>query len=97
MIQGRMDQKDRSTPPHLQELMKFLDVLNAESERGAVLISLSMLDEQLRQTLQAFLLDHPRAKPLLEGFNAPLGTLSAAPWRRFQWASYPTASMRTWT
>jgi mannitol operon repressor len=38
---------------------------------------LSMLDEQLRQTIQAFLLDHPRTKPLLNGFNAPLGTLSA--------------------
>jgi DNA-binding MltR family transcriptional regulator len=57
--------------------MKFLDALNEESERGAVLISLSMLDDQLRQIIHAFLLDHPRTKPLLEGFNAPLGTLSA--------------------
>ena len=72
-----MEDKRKEAPPHLRELMKFLSALNEESERGAVLISLSMLDDQLRQIIHAFLLDQPRTKPLLEGFNAPLGTLSA--------------------
>lgn len=51
-------------PPQLREFVKFLTALNAESDRGAVLIAAAMLDDE-------------ETKRLLEGFNAPLGTLSA--------------------
>jgi len=65
------------THPHLREFTAFLNVLNKESERGAVLISAAMVDDLLGRTIIAFLVDSPETKRLLEGFNAPLGTLSA--------------------
>lgn len=63
--------------PHLKEFRKFLDALNRESERGMALICASMIDDLLERAISAFLLDHTETKRLLEGFNAPLGTLSA--------------------
>lgn len=63
--------------PHLRQFLAFLNELNKESERGAVLISAAMLDEILSNCIHAFLLDHNDVKRLLQGFNAPLGTLSA--------------------
>ena len=65
------------THPHLGEFMAFLDDLNAESERGQVLISAAMIDDLLLRTLAAFLIEGGSADKLLSGFNAPLGTLSA--------------------
>lgn len=65
------------THPHLREFNEFLWALNKESERGAVLISAAMIDDLLGRTILAFLIDHAETNRLLEGFNAPLGTLSA--------------------
>ncbi|MEJ0012425.1 MAG: MltR family transcriptional regulator [Bauldia sp.] len=63
--------------PHLREFLPFLEQLNKESPRGAVLISAGYLEEQLRRTLLAFMRDVPTAGELTDGSNAPLGTLSA--------------------
>src|SRR5579872_3892781 len=63
--------------PHLREFKAFLDLLNKESERGAALIAAAMVDDLLERSLRAFLLDHKEIERLLEGFNAPLGALSA--------------------
>jgi hypothetical protein len=63
--------------PHLKEFGLFLDELNSETERGAVLVSCSYLEELLRKTIVSFLADKKAAETLLEGFNAPLGTFSA--------------------
>ena len=65
------------THPHLREFAPFLDNLNRESERGAVLISVSYLERQLKQIVLAFLCEGEASERLLEGFNAPLGTLAA--------------------
>lgn len=65
------------THPHLKEFLPFLDDLNRESERGAVLISVSYLERQLKEILSAFLCEGAASACLLEGFNAPLGTLAA--------------------
>jgi hypothetical protein len=65
------------THPHLGEFKKFLDASNKESERGLALICAAMLDDLLGQCIGAFLLDHTETRRLLEGFNAPLGTLSS--------------------
>jgi mannitol operon repressor len=65
------------THPHLKSFTKYLDELNKETERGAALISAAMLDDLLAQCLSAFLIEHQDIRSLLEGFNAPLGTLSA--------------------
>ena len=63
--------------PHLKEFAPFLDDLNRESERGAVLISVSYLERQLKQIVLALLCEGDTSVRLLEGFNAPLGTLAA--------------------
>jgi mannitol operon repressor len=62
--------------PHLREFAGFLPELNKESDRGCVMVACSYLDELLRRILLAFLIDIPTSTTLLEGFNAPLGTLS---------------------
>lgn len=63
--------------PHLREFKEFLDASNKESERGLALICAAMLDDRLEKSIRAFLLDHEETARLLDGFNAPLGTLSA--------------------
>ena len=65
------------THPNLKEFAPFLDDLNRESERGAVLISVSYLERQLNEIVSAFLCEGEASARLLEGFNAPLGTLAA--------------------
>jgi len=63
--------------PHLKEFFPFLNDLRFESHRGGVLLCCAYLDDLLRDTLKAFLVEGPESERLLEGFNAPLGTLSA--------------------
>jgi len=63
--------------PHLAEFMPFLDALNAESARGAVLVGCSFIDGQLEKILAAFLRDEKESAKLLSGFNAPLGSFAA--------------------
>lgn len=63
--------------PNLKEFMPFLDDLNSESPRGAVLIACSFIAEQLREIISAYLVEDSDSGQLLEGFNAPLGTFSA--------------------
>jgi len=69
--------KRPTTPPHLKEFTEFLAAFNKESERGSVLIAMSMIEDMLGQIISSFLIDAPAVSRLLEGFNAPLGTLSA--------------------
>ena len=73
-----VDRKPLSeTHPHLNEYRLFSSYLEKESERGMVLMSLSFIDTQLHDTIKAFLVDGKESLKLLEGFNAPLGTLSS--------------------
>jgi mannitol operon repressor len=82
------EQNDRSVPrrvgkpllethPHLKDFLPFLDVLNSESPRGAVLVAASHLEILLHQIISSFLAEGSAAEKLLEGFNAPLGSFSA--------------------
>ena len=64
-----------SPEPELEDFGKFLEIFNKESDRGAVLIAASMMDDVLMKLLQSFFLDAPEVQQLLSGFNAPLGTL----------------------
>jgi mannitol operon repressor len=80
-ISDRDDDEPDLTPlevshPHLAEFSRFLPELNKESDRGRVLISCSYLDEIMHQILLAFLIDRKSSRCLVDGFNAPLGTLS---------------------
>lgn len=62
---------------HLAKFYPYLDLLNAESDRGRVLISTGYMEEQLKDILLAFILDTPQAKELVTSGNAPLGTFSS--------------------
>ncbi len=64
------------THPHLAEFSAFLPELNKETDRGMVLIATSFIDELIRRTLLAFLLESDTSSSLVEGFSAPLGSLA---------------------
>ena len=56
---------------------KFLNIFQNESDRGAAILAASMLDQKLKTILGEFLIDCKATKLLLEGFNAPIGSLSS--------------------
>jgi hypothetical protein len=62
--------------PNLVPFLRFLSELERESDRGMVLIATSYIDNLLKQTIAAFLIPGAAQTSLLQGFNAPLGTLS---------------------
>jgi DNA-binding MltR family transcriptional regulator len=64
-------------PPEIKRLSFFLQSFYAESDRGAALMSASMLDELLKEVISKFLVKSSKSKALIEGFNAPLGTFHA--------------------
>lgn len=63
--------------PELNELGEFLNSFNKESDRGAVLLATSILDEWLLDIIQSYLINDKVSNELLLGFGAPLGTFSA--------------------
>lgn len=67
----------RETEPEIEDLSKFMQNFNKESDRGAVLLAASIIDEWLSEILSNFLKDDVVTKELIFGFNAPLGTFSA--------------------
>ena len=62
--------------PHLADFVPFLDDLNKETPRGAVLVAAAYLEQQLGEIVASFLVEGRPAKSLLGGF-APLGTFAA--------------------
>jgi len=66
-----------STEPEVINLGIFLSEFNKESDRGAVLLAASILDEWLYDILDAYLIDGKSKESLLKGFASPLGTFSA--------------------
>lgn len=61
----------------MMDHLRYLEVLSEESNRGAVLVTASMLDDVLTKLLFARLVEGKSSAKLLNGFNAPLGTFSA--------------------
>lgn len=68
---------NRKSEPEIERLGSFLATLNQESDRGSALVTASILDELIKEILQAFLVQSRTSKELLDGFNAPLGSFSA--------------------
>lgn len=66
-----------NTEPEVVNLGVFLNEFNKESDRGAVLLAASILDEWLYDILNAYLIDGKSKESLLKGFASPLGTFSA--------------------
>ena len=65
------------THPHLKDFFSFLPRLNEESDRGAVLIAATMIENLLSDILSSFFIKGKSSERLLSGFNAPLGTFSS--------------------
>lgn len=63
--------------PHLRRFKELLEELKHESARGEVLVSATVLDEQLAECITARLVDHSDVAKLTRGFNAPLGTFAS--------------------
>ena len=61
----------------MADFVPFLDDLNKETARGAVLVAATYLERQLGEIVASFLVEGRPAKNLLAGFNAPLGTFAA--------------------
>ena len=61
----------------VENLMRFLTELQAETDRGLALVAAAVLDDKLRAVLIAFFVENTTASKLLDSGNAPLGTLSA--------------------
>jgi mannitol operon repressor len=59
----------------LKELIRFLESVKKESDRGAVLILAALLDDLLELSIRSLLLDHVRTDQLLD--NGPLGSLGS--------------------
>lgn len=73
---GEMD-KGMVREFEIDQLAKFLNILNAETERGVPLTAAAMLDDTLNEILENFFADNSESQRLLSGFNAPLGTFSS--------------------
>lgn len=67
----------REETPQLAEFIEYVDELGRESDRGAVLVAATRIEELLGEAIAARLVNHPDTNQLLVGFNAPLGTFSA--------------------
>lgn len=61
----------------LEYFSGFLKEFQAETDRGAALVGVALLDKQLHDLLRSHLLDKKESLELLEGGSAPLGTFSA--------------------
>jgi mannitol operon repressor len=65
------------THPHLKDFSEFLTEFNNETERGAALAAAAFLDDLLGRVIFNFLIPNDSGRALLDGFNAPFGTLSS--------------------
>lgn len=62
---------------HAEDLARFVDELKKETDRGLPLVGIALIDEKLRDTLEAFFVSNKSTKKLLDEPNSPLGTFSA--------------------
>ena len=61
----------------IKRFANFLEEFNGESDRGAALTAASYIEDCLDNILRKFLIDGKETEKLLNGYNAPLGTLSS--------------------
>src|SRR5690242_7707760 len=70
LVRRYVIRKFEESHPHLRDFRDYLTALREESDRGAVLISTALIDEQLKKCIEARLLADDRVRHLLSGFNA---------------------------
>lgn len=62
---------------HAEDLAKFVEELKAETDRGLPLVGTALIDEKLKETLEAFFIEGKSSNKLINEGNAPLGTFSS--------------------
>lgn len=70
-------QVDAEAEPVFGRINHLMKVASKEDDRGMILSVAAFAEECLGQLLLTYLLGGKNAEDLVEGFNAPLGTLSA--------------------
>jgi hypothetical protein len=66
-----------SDDPDFNSINRFNRALSAHDERGLALALAAFAEDTLGRLLLTYLIDSKQAKDLVEGFNAPLGTLAS--------------------
>lgn len=66
-----------SDDPDFDSINRFNRALSAHDERGLALALAAFAEDTLGRLLLTYLIDGKQAKDLVEGFNAPLGTLAS--------------------
>lgn len=66
-----------SDDPDFNSINRFNRALSAHDERGLALALAAFAEDTLGRLLLTYLIDSKQAKDLIEGFNAPLGTLAS--------------------
>jgi hypothetical protein len=66
-----------SGDPDFDSLNRFIHLLSKHDERGLALSLAAFAEDTLGRLLLIYLVDCKQSKDLVEGFNAPLGTLAA--------------------
>lgn len=66
-----------SDDPDFNSINRFNRALSAHDERGLALALAAFAEDTLGLLLLTYLIDYKQSKDLIEGFNAPLGTLAA--------------------
>lgn len=61
----------------LKYFSSFLKEFQEETDRGAALVGAALIDERLERLLRSHLIECKQTEVILNGINAPLGSLSA--------------------
>jgi hypothetical protein len=70
-------EKYKSGDPDMDNLNRFQSLVRKQDDRGLALSLAAFAEDTLGRLLIIYLREEKQAKELVEGFNAPLGTLSA--------------------
>ncbi len=66
-----------NAPGEIKRLSDFLNVFYKESDRGAILMAASILDEVLAEIILNFLTDTKESKKIVQDFNAPISSFNS--------------------
>lgn len=81
MPESPLNDESRNLPesddPDFASINRFNRALSAHDERGLALALAAFAEDTLGRLLLTYLIDGKQAKDLVEGFNAPLGTLAS--------------------
>jgi len=74
---GKAVDSVESDDPDFNSINRFNRALSAHDDRGLALALAAFAEDTLGRLLLTYLIECKQSKDLIEGFNAPLGTLAA--------------------